>query len=184
VLAETAAHHARVNILIIVGVAMAVGFLLMLLIGRGQPLSPATLESGAREPSTDLAWVRSFGVEGFQRMLLKLFAEMGFDPERSERGEETVDFYAVDPTPIRGGRICVRGFFASPGVPVNGDEVRAILDTARGDGAGKVVLVTLGRFSDDARDAAKENPIDLVDGDELAALVKKHLPQSYATRAL
>jgi Restriction endonuclease len=46
------------------------------------------------------------------------------------------------------------------------------------------VLVSLGRFSDDAREAARDAPVDLIDGDDLAALVKKHLPQAWATRTV
>jgi restriction endonuclease Mrr len=177
-------EHARVNILFIAFVATVLGFLLVMLIGRGQPLSPAARESAPQEGPIDLAWVRSFGVEGFQKMLLALFAEMGFDTERSERGRTTVDFHAVDPTPIRGGRIYVRGVFSTPGVSVDAEDVRTLIDTARAESVGKAVMVTLGRFSDEARDTARDNPIDLLDGDELAALVKKHLPQAYATRML
>jgi len=40
----------------------------------------------------------------------------------------------------------------------------------------------LGRFSTDARDTAKGNPVDLLDGDDLARLMRKHLPQAFATR--
>ena len=68
--------------------------------------------------------------------------------------------------------------------PVDAEDVRTLIDTARAESVGKAVMVTLGRFSDEARDAARDNPIDLLDGDELAALVKKHLPQAYATRML
>jgi restriction system protein len=172
------------SIVIVAFGATVVGFLMMLLIGRGQPVSPAAPEGAPLDGSTDLAWVRGYGVEGFQKMLLRLFSEMGFEPERSELGRGTVDFWAVDPTPIRGGRIYVHGVFADPGVPVDAEYVISLVDTARGEYAGKAVLVTLGRFSDEARDTAKDNPIDLLDGDELAALVKKHLPQAYATRSL
>ena len=172
------------NIIVVAFVATVLGFALVLLIGRGQPLSPAARESAPREGVIDLAWVRSYGLEGFQKMLLSLFAEMGFDTERTERGRTTVDFHAFDPTPIRGGRIYVRGVLATPGVPVDAEDVRTLIDTARAESVGKAVMVTLGRFSDEARDTARDNPIDLLDGDELAALVKKHLPQAYATRML
>ena len=53
---------------------------------------------------------------------------------------------------------------------------------ARAEFVGKGILVTLGRFSTDARDTAKGAPVDLLDGDDLAKLMRKHLPQSYATR--
>jgi restriction endonuclease Mrr len=177
-------QHARVNILFIAFGATLVGFLLVMLIGRGQSHSPAARESAPGEGVIELAWVRNYGVEGFQKMLLALFAEMGFDTERTERGRTTVDFHAVDLTPIRGGRIHVRGVFSTPGVAVDAEEVRTLVDTARAESVGKAVMVTLGRFSDDARDTATDNPIDLLDGDELAALVRKHLPQTYATRVL
>jgi restriction endonuclease Mrr len=169
-----------VGILIVAAIATAVGFLLILLIGRNQPISPASPANLAREGQGDLAWVRSYGIEGFQRLLLTLFTEMGFQPERSERGQNAVDLYASDPTPIRGGRIYVHGVLLPPGAPVEAEEVRNMIETARAESVGKAVLVTLGTFSTEARDAAKGNPIDLIDGDELAKLVRKHLPQAYA----
>ena len=156
------------GILIVAVVATAVGFLLILLIGRGQPVSPAAPENLAREGHGEVSWVRGFGVEGFQRLLLTLFSEMGFSPERSERGSATVDLFASDPTPIRGGRLYVHGLFGQAGVPTDADEVRNMIETARAEFVGKGVLVTLGTFTSDARDAARGNPIDLVDGDELS----------------
>lgn len=169
------------GILLVAALATLAGFVLILLIGRNQPVSPASPQFAGKEPATDLAWVRGFGVEGYQRLLLTLFAEMGFQAERSERGAGTVDLLAVDPTPIRGGRIYVRGLLGAPGASVDADEVRNLLDTARAELAGKGVLVTLGRISPDARDTARGNPVDLLDGEELSRLVKKHLPQAYAT---
>jgi hypothetical protein len=113
-----------------------------------------------------------------------LFTEMGFNPERSERGVGTVDLFANDPTPIRGGRVYVHGLLGPPGVSVDADEVRNLIETARAEFVGKGVLVTLGSFTSDARDAAKGNPIDLVDGEELARLMRKHLPQAFAQRKI
>jgi len=49
---------------------------------------------------------------------------------------------------------------------------------------GKGVLVTLGTFTTDAQEAARGNPIDLIDGDALARLVRKHLPQAFAQRKI
>ena len=172
------------GILIVAVVATVVGFLLIFLIGRGQPVSPAAPENLARLGQGEMSWVRGFGVEGFQRLLLTLFTEMGFNPERSERGSTTVDLYANDPTPIRGGRLYVHGLFGQPGVPTDADEVRNMIDTARAEFVGKGVLVTLGTFTSDARDAARGNPVDLVDGDELGRLVRKHMPQAFAQRKI
>jgi restriction endonuclease Mrr len=170
------------GILIVAAIATGIGFLLILLIGRNQPVSPAALDRTRQLHEGELDWVRAFGVEGFQRLLLTLFTEMGFHPERSERSANTVDLYANDPTPIKGGRLYVRGVLAAPGADLGDDEVRNLIEAARAEFVGKGVLVTLGHFTPEARDTAKGNPVDLVDGASLAKLMKKHLPQSYATR--
>jgi restriction endonuclease Mrr len=172
---------AAVNIVIIAVVATLVGFVIIMLSGAGKHTAPASPETSG---GAELGWVRDGGVERFGKMLVSLFGEMGFDAEKSDLGQGTVDFYAVDPTPIRGGRIYVRGVLPGAAVPVDADEVLTLIDTARAESVGKAVLVTLGRFSEEARDAARGNPVDLVDGDALAALVKKHLPQAYATRSM
>lgn len=172
------------GILIVAVVATAVGFILILFIGRNQPISPASPLNLAREGQGDMAWVRGYGIEGFQRLLLTLFAEMGFHPERSERGQSSVDLFVNDPTPIRGGRLYIHGVLGPPGVPADAEEVRNTIESARAELVGKGVLVTLGTFSTEARETARGNPVDLIDGDELGKLVKKHLPQAFAQRKI
>src|SRR5437868_10753131 len=159
------------GILIVAAVATALGFLLIFLIGRGQPVSPAAPENLARDGQGAMSWVRGFGLEGFQRLLLTLFTEMGFHAERSERGSGTVDLFANDPTPIRGGRLYVHGLFGAAAA-TDADEVRNMIESARAEFVGKGVLVTLGTFTSDAQEAARGNPIDLIDGDALARLVR------------
>lgn len=171
------------GILIVAAIATGVGFLLILFIGRGQPVSPASPENVARlDGHGEMAWVRGYGIEGFQRLLLTLFTEMGFHPERSERGAASVDLFANDPTPIRGGRLYVHGLFG--GANADSDEVRNTIESARAEFVGKAVLVTLGTFTSDAQESARGNPIDLIDGDALAKLVRKHLPQAFAQRKI
>jgi len=172
------------GILIVAVVATMIGFVLILFIGRNQPISPASPLNLAGEGHGEMAWVRGYGIEGFQRLLLTLFTEMGFQAERCERGAQSVDLYANDPTPIRGGRIYVRGVFSAPGTPADAEEVRNMIETVRAESVGKGVLVTLGTFTTEARETAGENPVDLIDGDELGKLVKKHLPQAFAQRKI
>jgi hypothetical protein len=177
-------EEAGMGILLVAALATGVGFFLILLIGRGQPVSPASPTNLVREGQGELAWVRGYGIEGFQRLLLTLFAEMGFHPERSERGARSVELYVNDPTPIRGGRLYVHGLFGPPGEPADAEEVRNTIESARAELVGKGVLVTLGTFSTEAREAARGNPVDLLDGDELGKLVKKHLPQAFAQKKI
>jgi hypothetical protein len=169
------------GILLVALIATAIGFALILFIGRNQPVSPASSENLAREGLSDMAWVRGYGIEGLQRLLLTLFTEMGFRAERSERGAQSVDLFVNDPTPIRGGRLYVHGDL---GAPTDAEEVRNAIETVRAESVGKGVLVTLGNFTTEAREAAKGNPVDLIDGDELGKLVRKHLPQAFAQKKI
>lgn len=176
------AQHGRVNILLVALFATGVGFLLMLLAGRGRrPEGGAGQSEGEAD---DLSWVRGHGTDGLHRLLAALLREMGFEVERREPGGGSADFHAVDPTPIRGGRVYVHGVVARPGVPVDAAEVRALAEAVRAEALGKALFVTLGRFTDEARQAAQGCPLELIDGTALAALVKKHLPQVHATRTL
>src|SRR3954462_2670047 len=118
------------GILLVAAFATLVGFGLLFLIGKTQPISPAAPENLLRADLTESAWVRRYGVEGLQRPLVMLFTEMGFAPERCERGGSTVDLFANDPTPIKGGRIYVHGVLGGFS-PVDGDEVRQLIATAR-----------------------------------------------------
>lgn len=172
------------GLLLLAGAATVIGFLLILLVGKGQPVSPAASAGGEAPAPADLGWLRAGGTEALHRLLRALFAEMGFAPEPGQHGGGAVEFLASDPTPIRGGRIYVRGLLAAEGGPIDADEVRALLDAARAEAVGKAVLVTLGRFSAEAREAARGQPVDLLDGEQLAALLRRHLPQAWATRAV
>src|SRR5258708_15779931 len=172
------------GILLVALIATAIGFALILFIGRNQPISPASSENLAREGLSDMAWVRGYGIEGLQRLLLTLFTEMGFRAERSERGAMSVELFVNDPTPIRGGRLHVHRVPGTPGVPTDAEEVGNVIEAARAESVGKGVLVTLGNFTTEAREAAKGNPIDLIDGDELGKLVRKHLPQAFAQKKI
>lgn len=172
------AHHGRVAVLVTVAAALAVGIALIALAGRGRgaraPVGPVALG--------ELAWVREGGAPALERLLVALLGAMGYEAGATSRGEGWVDLQAVDPAPIRGGRLHVRGLLAAPGEPLSADEVRAVVDAARGDGAGKAVLATLGALSGEARAAAEGAPVDLLDEPALAALVRRHLPQVAATR--
>jgi restriction system protein len=113
-----------------------------------------------------------------------LFTEMKFDIETSNLRAGDVDLFAVNPAPITGARIYVRGVFHPPLGLVGEDEVRIALDTARAEMAGKAVVVTPGAFTPDARASAQGAPVDLLDGPSLLGLVKKHLPQVFAQQHL
>ncbi len=170
------------GVLVVAFFATLIGFVLILWMGKNTPVHPAAMVSGAG--TGELDWVRGFGIEGFQRLVILLFAEMGFAVEKSDRSSETVDVLAVDSTPIRGARVSIHGLWSPPLGIVGADEVRSMLDASRAEFVGKGILLTLGGFSEDARAEARGTPVDLIDGEALAKLVKKVLPQVYAQKKI
>jgi Restriction endonuclease len=165
------------SIVLLSGLSLLVGFVLIALISRTAPA-----KSGDEFPGEN--WVSRISPQEFSRLLSMLFVEMKFDIETSNLRGGDVDLFAVNPTPITGARIYVRGVFHPPLGMVGEDEVRIALETARAEMAGKAVVVTPGGFTPDARASARGAPIDLLDGNALLNLVKKHLPQVFAQQHL
>jgi hypothetical protein len=166
-----------VSIVLLSGLSLLVGFLLIALISRTAPARTAAELPGEN-------WVSRITPQEFARLLAMLFAEMKFDIETSNLRGGDVDLFAVNPTPITGARIYVRGVIHPPLGLVGEDEVRIALETARAEMAGKAVVVTPGSFTADARASARGAPVDLLDGGSLLNLVKKHLPQVFAQQHL
>lgn len=163
-------------IILIALVGLAAGFVLIAFISKAAP-SAAAVAAAAGDN-----WITRLSPEEFQRLLAALFTEMKFDLDSSALRGGDVDLFAVNPAPITGARIYVRGLLHPPLGLVGEDEVRIALETARAEMAGKAIVVTPGGFTPDAKASAKGTPVDLLDGAALLALVKKHLPQIAAER--
>jgi restriction system protein len=166
------------SIVMLAGLSLLVGFLLIALISRTAP----PIGSGA-DPGGE-SWLGRIPPKDFARLLSMLFSEMKFEIESSNLRAGDVDLFAVNPAPITGARIYVRGVCHPPLGLVGEEEVRIALDTARAEMAGKAVVVTPGGFTPDARASAQGAPVDLLDGSALLNLVKKHLPQVFAQQHL
>lgn len=164
---------------VIVAIAgLALGFLVILLISLSSPGAPQTTEGDGNGTAKGLAygWISRMDAEQLARLLSMLFGELKYEVEDTRVGSGVVDLFAVNSTPITGGRIYVRGIAHPPLGVVGEEEVRTALDTARAEMAGKALVATGGIFSPEARAAAEGAPLELLDGPALLALIKKHLP--------
>jgi restriction endonuclease Mrr len=168
-------------VFIVVAVAVLLGFVLIALLGQA-PARAETLGAAPMGLSQDDAWLARLGPEELEKLLVLVFSEMKFELERRGAQEGTVDLWAVNATPITGMRVYVRGIPAPPLGVVGEEEVRAAIETARAEQAGKAIVVTPGGFSPEARAAAAGASADLVDGAALGKLVRKHLPQVAAEK--
>ena len=171
-------------------VATGIGVLLIVaLVAAGPNPAAAGLVGTAPREGTDLsgedAWLAGLSREEFQRLLTLLFEEMKFEVRPLDSGPgEAVLLIAEDDTPIRGVKMLVWGHHLAPASALGSEVVRDAMEMVRGEEAGKAVIVTPGRFTEEARAAAAPLPIELVDGRALLGLVKKKLPQVAAQKGL
>ncbi|MFD7866298.1 restriction endonuclease [Streptomyces sp. NPDC059783] len=109
----------------------------------------------------------------FEALVAELFRAMGMQAVTTQRSNDGgVDVDALDPTPIRGGKIVVQVKRYSATVPPTA--VRDLYGTVQDTGANKGVLVTTSGFGPGSHTFAHGKPLELVSGPELVDLLRRH----------
>lgn len=109
----------------------------------------------------------------FENLVAELFRAMGMEAVTTQRsGDGGVDVEALDPAPIRGGRIVVQVKRYRNTVPPTA--VRDLYGTVQDKGANKGVLVTTASFGPGSYTFANGKPLELVPGVELVRLLHQY----------
>lgn len=109
----------------------------------------------------------------FESLVADLFRAMGMQAVTTQRSNDGgVDVDALDPTPIRGGKIVVQVKCYRATVPPTA--VRDLYGTVQDCGANKGVLVTTSAFGPGSHTFARGKPLELISGSELVDLLHRH----------
>ncbi|MFK0167802.1 restriction endonuclease [Streptomyces sp. NPDC090306] len=109
----------------------------------------------------------------FENLVADLFRAMGMQAVTTQRSHDGgVDVDALDPAPIRGGKIVVQVKRYRNTVPPTA--VRDLYGTVQDTGANKGVLVTTSGFGPGSHTFANGKPLELVSGPELVDLLHRH----------
>ncbi|MFI8850791.1 restriction endonuclease [Streptomyces sp. NPDC053499] len=109
----------------------------------------------------------------FESLVAELFRAMGMQAVTTQRSNDGgVDVDALDPAPIRGGKIVVQVKRYRNTVPPTA--VRDLYGTVQGAGANKGVLVTTSKFGPGSHTFANGKPLELVSGTDLVDLLRRH----------
>ncbi|MCX4964068.1 restriction endonuclease [Streptomyces sp. NBC_00654] len=109
----------------------------------------------------------------FESLIAELFRAMGMQAVTTQRSNDGgVDVDALDPAPIRGGKIVVQVKRYRNTVPPTA--VRDLYGTVQDAGANKGVLVTTSGFGPGSHTFANGKPLELVSGSELVDLLHRH----------
>ncbi|WP_353944431.1 restriction endonuclease [Streptomyces sp. HUAS MG91] len=109
----------------------------------------------------------------FEDLVAELFRAMGMQAVTTQRSNDGgVDVDALDPAPIRGGKIVVQVKRYRNTVPPTA--VRDLYGTVQDAGANKGVLVTTSKFGPGSHTFANGKPLELISGTELVDLLHRH----------
>ncbi|MCI3935138.1 restriction endonuclease [Streptomyces sp. AN091965] len=109
----------------------------------------------------------------FESLVADLFRAMGMQAVMTQRSNDGgVDVDALDPAPIRGGKIVVQVKRYRNTVPPTA--VRDLYGTVQDQGANKGVLVTTSGFGPGSHTFANGKPLELISGSELVDLLHRH----------
>lgn len=109
----------------------------------------------------------------FESLVADLFRAMGMQAVTTQRSNDGgVDVDALDPTPVRGGKIVVQVKRYRSTVPPTA--VRDLYGTVQDVGANKGVLVTTAGFGPGSHTFARGKPLELISGGELVDLLHRH----------
>ncbi|GGO95898.1 restriction endonuclease [Wenjunlia tyrosinilytica] len=109
----------------------------------------------------------------FEELVAELFRAMGMQALTTQRSNDGgVDVDALDPDPIRGGKIVVQVKRYRNTVPPTA--VRDLFGTVQDAGANKGILITTSKFGPGSHAFANGKPLTLVSGTDLVDLLGRH----------
>jgi restriction system protein len=142
------------------------------------PVSPgrlagATATDISGEPNKSSTGLMDMDPLDFEELIAALFQEMGLEVMTTARtGDGGVDVRAMDPDPIRGGKLVIQVKRYRNTIPPA--PVRDLYGTMLHEGATKGILVTTSEFGPGAQEFAVGKPLTLIGGSQLADLLSRH----------
>ncbi|MEE2901627.1 MAG: restriction endonuclease [Myxococcota bacterium] len=158
---------------ILVFLAIIIGFVLIALIGAtSPPVEHPDFTSGA-----DHANLFDLSADQLGRIVGLLISKMGLELDRASGGSGgEVEIYAINPTPLTGGKILIHCLPApSEDGKVNGLRVAQFIRATRSAYVSKGLLFTTGDITPDGRLEAEDSPVELFDRMQLASLIEEHI---------
>jgi restriction system protein len=117
----------------------------------------------------------------FEDLVAALFKAMGMEVMTTQRsGDGGVDVRAMDPDPIRGGKLVIQVKRYRSTIPPA--PVRDLYGTMLHEGATKGILVTTAEFGPSAQEFAAGKPLTLIGGKQLIDLLAQYGIGQYTSR--
>lgn len=161
-------------VVIVALAAMAVGFAIIVLMGRSSPPAHRYRENTALASPEALPFAEADQAR-FEGLCAALLRKLDLEIQEIRRvAENEVEFLAVRRAPVIGGQYLVSCLFLGVSDLVDTEKVWSLSSAVRAERALKGILITTGYFTKDVHNLLEGAPVELINRDRLAELLRKH----------
>ncbi len=159
------------GLFLISGIAFLVGIILILLLKNVAPPAP---KDQLHFKSSDDIPPFLMDQNAFQEKCVEFLSKFNLEHKHSIWANNSeLEIAMHDETPVVGGVYLALCIIDPPNKIVDAMKVKGFVDTVKGEGAAKGILITTGYFDDKAINLVEEEPIELVNIVSFLSYLKK-----------
>jgi hypothetical protein len=149
-----------VGLFIIAFTAFVIGIVLILLLKNVSPPPP---QEQIHFDNPDDKPIYLLDREAFKEKCLEFLGKFNLEYKHSVwANNQELEVDMLDETPVVGGKYLALCIFDPPHQQVDLFKVKGFIESVKGEGAARGIVITTGYFTDDAQKAPDEDPIELV----------------------
>lgn len=159
------------GLFLISGVAFFVGIILIVLLKNSAP--PPPQDQLHFDSSEDIPLFLKDGV-AFEDKCIEFLSKFNLEHKHSVWANNSeLELAMIDETPVVGGIYLALCIIDPPNKTVNAIKVKGFLDSVKGEGASRGIIITTGYFDDKAIKLIDEEPVELVNLISFVSYLKK-----------
>jgi hypothetical protein len=160
-----------VGLFIIAFTAFAIGIVLILLLKNVSPPAP---QEQIHFDNPDDKPLYLLDREAFKEKCLEFLGKFNLEYKHSVwANNQELEVDMLDETPVVGGKYLALCIFDPPHQQVDLFKVKGFIESIKGEGAARGIVITTGYFTNDAQKAPDEDPIELVNVVSFLSYLKK-----------
>jgi hypothetical protein len=160
-----------VGLFIIAFIAFIIGIILILLLKN---VSPPLPQEQIHFDNPDDKPLYLLDREAFKEKCLEFLGKFNLEYKHSVwANNHELELDMLDETPVVGGKYLALCIFDPPHQQVDLFKVKGFIESVKGEGAARGIVITTGYFTEDAQKALDEDPVELVNVVSFLSYLKK-----------
>ena len=159
------------GLFIIAFISFAIGIVLILLLKNVSPPPP---QEQIHFDNPDDKPLYLLDREAFKEKCLEFLGKFNLEYKHSVwANNQELEVDMLDETPVVGGKYLALCIFDPPHQQVDLFKVKGFIESIKGEGAARGIVITTGYFTNDAQKAPDEDPVELVNVVSFLSYLKK-----------